>query len=85
VRHERDELGRVDANKQARCAGGIKQRAEDVEHRAYAQRLAHWHDGCHRRMEDGREHKRDRSLVDARTHLLGREVELDAERLQDVG
>jgi hypothetical protein len=50
-----------------------------------AQLLAHRRHVLHGRMVVGREHEADAALLDAARDLLGRQVDVDAQRLQHVG
>ena len=66
-------------------AGRIGERAENVEYRAHPELPAHRRGVLHRAVVVGREHETDAHLVDAARHLLGREIDVDAERFQHVG
>ena len=66
-------------------AGRIGERPEDVEDGAHAELLAHRRGMLHRRVMVGREHEADADGLDRARDLLGREIEVRAERLEHVG
>ena len=80
-----DQVGMEHPQQLVRRAGGVGERTEDVEQRAHTQFAAHRGGVLHGAMEFRREHEADADGVDALGHLLGREVEVHAQRLQHVG
>jgi hypothetical protein len=74
-----------DADDLAGRAGGVRQRAEEVEDRAHGELLADRHDVAGGAVVRGREHEAEAGLADAARHRGGVEVDADAERLEHVG
>ena len=66
-------------------AGGVGERAEEVEDRAHGELLAHRDDEPRGAVVRGREHEAEAGLLDAAGDRLGLEVDPDAERLEQVG
>ena len=87
-KHLRQRLGPLlgeHANHLAAHAGRVGERSEQVEDRAGAELDAGRPDILHRRMMRRREHEADAGLADAVPDLLGRQVDIDAQRRQYVG
>ena len=74
-----------DADQLAAGPGRVGQRAQEVEDRAHGQALAHRHHVLHGRVVAGGEHEAEADLLDARGHLLRRQVDARAQRLEHVG
>ena len=83
--HDRRELRIVDAQQLARRAGGVGERAEDVEHGPDADLSASRAGVSHARVQRLREQEADAGLVDAARHVVRVERDVDAERLEHVG
>ncbi len=79
------QLRRVDAEHERPRAGGVGQRAEHVEDGTCRQLAAHGRGVLHRRMVCLGEEEAEAELVDRPLDPLRREVEPEAERLEDVG
>ena len=80
--HER---GRVDADHLGAGPGGVRQRAEHVEHGTRRQLAPDGRSVAHRRVVRGREHEAEAELVDRLRDPLRRLLEREAERLEHVG
>ena len=74
-----------DADELVARPGRVGQRADEVERRRHAELAAHRRDVLHGEVVARREHEADAAGGDAAAHLLRREVDGDAERLEDVG
>ncbi len=85
VGHQRHQLRGIDAEHLVGGAGGVGQRAEDVEQGAHAHLAARRHGVAHRRVVVGGEHEAHAHLLDAARHLLGIQVEVDAGHREEVG
>ncbi len=85
ARDHLEEGGVGDADDLPRRAGGVRQRAEEVEDRAHGELLAHGDDEAGRAVVRGREHEAEADLLDAARDGVGREVDPHAERLEHVG
>ena len=85
VRDRADELGRIDAEDARPHAGGVRQRAEEVEDRARPELTPHGSGVAHGRMVRRREHEAEAEPVDRLCDSLGRLLEAEPERLEDVG
>lgn len=80
-----DQIGMEDAEHLVGCAGGVGERAEDVEEGAHAEFATHRRGVLHGAVVIGGEHEADTDFVDALADLLGAEVDVDAERFEHVG
>src|SRR5262249_58122904 len=85
VRERLDPLAREHADHLPFDPGRIGQRAEQIEYRAGAELDPGWSDILHRWMVGGREHEADAGLADAAADRFGRQLDLDAERAENVG
>ncbi len=79
------ERGMEDAEKLGRSAGGVCQRAQDVEDRADADLAADRGDVLHRGVKRLSEEKAHADLIDHLSDARGRHLQVDPQRLQDVG
>ncbi len=79
------ELRRKDADHLGTRARGIRQRAEQVEHRSRCELAPDGRRVLHRRVVRRSEEEREAELVDRLLDLLAWQLELEAERLEDVG
>ena len=79
------QVGVEHAHEDVGCARRVGQWPQDVEQRAHAQFFAHRGDVFHRRVVVGRKHKANADLGNALRNLLGRQVDVDAQRLHGVG
>ena len=85
--HARDlfpERRRRHAEKDAPDPRGVRERAEDVEDRTDPDLATHRPGVAHRGMETRSEHEPDVRLLDASRDAVGTEIDLHAERLEDV-
>ncbi len=80
-----DPFGRVDADEKTADAGGIGERPQHVEDRAGAELDARGADEAHGGMVRRREHEADAGLRHDRRDAIGRQVDIDPQRRQDVG
>ena len=80
----RRELGRVDAEDERPRSGGIRQRAEHVEHRTRRELAPHRRGVAHRRVMRLGEEEAEAELVDRALDPLRRQLEREAERLEHV-
>jgi hypothetical protein len=80
----RHELGRVDADHLRPRAGGIRQGAEDVEDGPRGELTSHGGGMAHGRVMGRSEEEAEAELVDRALDPLDRELEIEAERLEDV-
>ncbi len=78
------ELGRVDAEDERPRAGGVRERAEHVEHGTRGELAPDGRRVAHRRMVRLREEEAEAELVDRPLDLLRGQLELEAERLEHV-
>ena len=85
ARQDGDELRRGNADHLPAHAGGIGERSEEIEERAYAELLSHRSHVPHRRVMSGSEEEPDPAFVDAGGDLGGQKLHLGAERRQHVG
>ncbi len=85
MRHRLHPLARKSADHLALDAGRVRQRPKQVEDGAGAEFDPRRADVLHGRVMRGCEHETDAGVADASAHLLGVEIDLDAERLQHVG
>ncbi len=83
--HRLDPALGIDPEHVAAGAGGVRLRAEEVEHGARAKLRPARTDMLHGRVMGRREHEADAGFLDAARDHFGAEVDLDAERLQHVG
>ncbi len=65
--------------------GRVRERAEDVEHGSHADLPAQAGGELHRRVEGGSEHEGEARALEAGGRRLRRQLDLAAERLEDVG
>ena len=65
--------------------GGIGERPQQIEDRAKAELLANRRGVFHRPVQQRGEAETDADFVDAAANLLGRQLQVDAERFEDVG
>ena len=79
------ELRRVDADHLCPRACRVRERAEHVEHRAGRELAPHRGGVAHRGVVGGGEEEAEPELVDRALDPLGRLLEVEAERLEDVG
>jgi hypothetical protein len=80
-----EQVAAGDAEQAAARVRGVRHRAEEVEDGADADLSAGGADVLHRGVEGLREHEADACGVDAAGDLLRCEVDLRAERFEDVG
>ncbi len=79
------DLGRVHAHDLRACAGGVRQRADEIEDGARAELAPNGGGMSHGRMMHGREHEAESVAVDRRGNALGWNLQPEAERLDHVG
>ena len=79
------QLRRVDADDLRAGARRVRQRPEHVEDRPRGELPPNRRRVAHRRVVRGREQEAEAELVDRARDQLGRELEIEAERLEDVG
>ena len=79
-----DQIGMEHAHHLVFRAGGVGERAQDVEQGAHTEFLAHRRRVFHRAVVIGREHETDTDFPDRSRDLLRLQVDVDAERLQHV-
>ncbi len=84
-RHLERQLGIGHADDLMPGAGGIGERAKDVEHRPDADLLPGRAGEAHCRMEERRVHEPDSDLVNAAADRLGTQLDPDAESFKHVG
>ncbi len=82
---ERDAVGGVDAHDLGAGAGGVGERAEQIEGGADAEGAANGHDGLHRRVQRGRVEVGEAMGAERGGGGVGGEIDGDAEGLEDVG
>ena len=85
LRHQRAQLGAGDADQLVRRAGGIGQRAEDIEDGADADPASDRRDVAHRRVVALREEEAEADLADAGRGLRGAERDRAAQRFEHIG